>query len=36
MRLPVCSEDVMKAGHTHSDHSDIRNANLEFHIQNLS
>ena len=36
MKRLVCSEEVTKAGHTHSDHSDIRNAKLEFHIQNLS
>jgi len=36
MKHPARSEDVMKAGHTHSDHSDNRNAKPEFHFQNLS
>jgi hypothetical protein len=35
MKHLVCSEDVMKAVHTHSDHSDIRNAKLEFRIKKL-
>jgi hypothetical protein len=36
MKDLVCSEDVMKALLTHPDHSDIRNAKFQFHIQNLS
>jgi hypothetical protein len=36
MKHLVRPEDVTKAVHTHSDHSDIRNAKLEFHFQNLS
>jgi hypothetical protein len=35
MKHHVRSENIMKVGHTPSDHKDIRNAKLELHIQNL-